>query len=195
MNKKDKYLEIDYLRTIATISVVAWHCFFCPMFGWGIVEEQSGMKPFRLINSFFIPNADMPLFTFLSGYLFFMLREEKGKYKEFKPFLFNKIKRLLLPFLFFSLLIVSTSYNHRYSDICWGEGSHLWYCPMLFWCFLIAWVVLKLNNWFVMGLCVGGSVLLVLIFPSVWFLPFRLPLGIDNACYYFSYFLLGGGHI
>lgn len=189
---QNSYLEIDYLRAIAVILLVVWHCFFCTMFVWGVVSPQPDMMPFRILSAFFVVDAVMPLFTFISGYLFTALYTEKGKYRVFSAFVKNKVNRLLIPYIIFSLLIISTSYKLNYDNLLWGEGCHMWYCAMLFWCFMIGWGVKSLNNRVIGCLIMLISTSLVFAYPNFWFLPVQLPLGIDNGLYYYSYFALGG---
>lgn len=191
-NGSHNYLEIQWLRAIAVVLLVTWHCLFCVQFVWGVVTPGRDVLPFMLLSHFFIPDAMMPLFTFISGYLFCALYFERGKYREFGPFLWSKVKRLIIPFLVFSPLIILTSYNMNFSDFIWGEGCHMWYCPMLFWCFILAWVLLKINSKAIFIIVSLLSTFLVFAYPNFWFLPFRLPLGIDNGFYYFSYFAFGG---
>ncbi len=191
--RNKEYLEVQWLRAIAVVLLVTWHCFFCPMFVWGVVEPGPEVVPFRYLARFLINDAVMPLFTFVSGYLFYALYSEKEKYHDFKPFLWSKTKRLIIPFLVFSPLIILTSYNLYFEEIIWGEGTHMWYCPMLFWCFIIAWALLRIDNKVLILVFFSASTLLVLAYPNFWNLPFRLPLGIDNGIYYFSYFFVGSG--
>ena len=184
------------MRTIAVILLVTWHCTFCTMFVWGVVEPGQDVLPYRFVSRFLINDAVMPLFTFISGYLFYALYFEQAKYREFRSFLLAKTKRLLIPFLIFSPIIILTTFNTRmnFDDIAWGEGCHMWYCPMLFWCFILAWGLLKINSKAIFIIVSLLSTFLCFAYPNFWFLPFRLPLGIDNGFYYFSYFALGGAN-
>lgn len=145
-----------------------------------------------IIASLLLPDCDMPLFTFISGYLFEYLYEEKHRYRNFGLFLQNKLNRLLIPFFILSVLVIATSYQEAFSNILWGEGCHLWYCAMLFWCFMMAWIIKKLDARWILFLLLLVSLTLVFLYPNFWYIPFRLPLGIDNSLYYFSYFLMGG---
>lgn len=180
------------MRAIAVVLLTIWHCFFCTMFVWGIVPFHKDIIPYKFISSFFIVDAVMPLFTFLSGYLFTALWKDHGKYRDFVPFLKNKLNRLLVPFLIFSILIISTSYNLEITDIVWGEGSHMWYCVMLFWCFLIDWTIKKFGKRKIGWALFVFSSTLVLAYKNFWYLPFKLPLGFDNSLYYYSFFFIGG---
>ena len=192
-SNSNNFLEVEYIRAIAIVLLLLWHCFFCPMFVWPICEWHTDMLYFSIVSNFIIPDATMPLFTFISGYLFVGLYLNRNKYHEFKGFLKNKIKRLLIPFFILSIFVILTSYNLHIDRIWKGEGSHLWYCAMLFWCFIIGWCVLQLKSSLVSVITFSLSTLLVFLYPNFWFLPFELPLGIDNSMYYYSYFAYGGG--
>lgn len=195
---KDKVQEIDFLRIFATFSIVLWHCFYCPIGNWGLLSEDSITHFIMKTYTYLIPDANMPLFTFISGYLFYFLYKEKGKYREFLPFLKGKAKRLLVPFLFFGLLLPFTSYNYPEfwnfvrEKMFWGEGAHLWYCTMLFWCFVYAYLLLLLDNKLITVLFCLFSLSLCCVYDVFWSMPFKLPLGVGNACYYFIYFFVGG---
>lgn len=195
---KDNVHEVDFLRIFATASLLVWHCFYCPIGRWALLEEDSLIHFLMKTSSYLIPDANMPLFTFISGFLFYFLFKEKGKYRDFLPFVTGKVKRLLVPFLFFGLLLPLSSIG--YPDVLVfvrdkmlvGEGGHLWYCPMLFWCFIFAFVLLKINNKWLVAVFCALSLFLCCSYEFVWSLPFKLPLGIGNACYYFVYFFAGG---
>lgn len=48
----------------------------------------------------------MYAFTLVAGYLYFYLRYEKGKYQQLKGFFVNKIKRLIVPYVFVCIIWV-----------------------------------------------------------------------------------------
>ena len=189
---KEDYLEVQWLRLLAVLLLVTWHCFFCVIFVWGVVEPNAELYPLRRLSQFLMPDAVMPLFTFVSGYLFYALYYDRNKYRVFVSFCKSKIKRLLIPFVVFSVLIVLSTPNLHFEPIIWGHGSHMWYCAMLFWCFIIAWTLLRINSRFLTILTIAFSIVLVLAYPNFHYMPIDLPLGIDNGLYYFSYFALGG---
>lgn len=199
MEQKPNITVVDYVRFIATISIVMWHCSICPIAHWGIVDhdmfqESAIFMPMKIFQTLFFPEAVMPLFTFISGFLFSFLIA-KGKYGEFKLFLWNKTQRLIIPFFILGTLVTITSYDRYISDIPWGEGSHLWFCAMLFWCFMIMWPVVKLTPerynketlYLVLSLCI----ILQLYYGSNWTMEFRLPLGLHNSLYFLGYFVAG----
>ena len=120
----NRLADVTLLRSIAVISLVMWHC-YCPYISWNMAVEVGIYS--RLLTNI-IPDANMPLFTFLAGYLFCYLFEEKGKYKEFKSFLISKINRLLIPFLVLGTLMNLTMYGKDRVDILYGQPNHMWYC-------------------------------------------------------------------
>ena len=189
---KEDYLEVQWLRLLAVLLLVTWHCFFCVIFIWGVVEPNPKILFLRYLSRFMMPDAVMPLFTFVSGYLFYALYFDREKYRVFKNFIKSKIKRLLIPFAIFSVLIVLSTPNLHFEPIIWGHGTHMWYCAMLFWCFIIAWLLLKVNSRFLISFVIALSTILVFAYPNFFYMPIDLPIGIDNGFYYFSYFALGG---
>lgn len=107
----------------------------------------------------------MPLFFSLSGFCFFYTVKRKKLYEIIK----DKFKRLLIPFLIFSviwLLPIRYAINYpRYSGssllevlfykILLGyDNGHLWFLPTLFLCFLLAYICLEIVKKFAGG---GGE--------------------------------------
>lgn len=68
------------------------------------------------LNSFHIYG-----FTFVSGYIFFALRYEFGKYQKFSEFIISKAKRLLIPYVFTAIIwvipISTYFFNYGITDI------------------------------------------------------------------------------
>ena len=189
-----RLLEINYLRAYAIISIVVWHCFVCPLDVWGIIPPTAETWIMSFVARYFIPHANMPLFTFISGYLFAFLYNSSSKYCKFRPFLKTKFERLVIPFLIIGTLVNITMPQRELYMILNGEGSHLWFCMMLFWCFMIRWTILKINNDIVSFL-----MLLISISANIyskgsnWNLPhFPFSLfGIRHAVFFYFYFVLG----
>lgn len=138
--KKGKLQNVIILRSFAIIAVVLYHC-FCPwLFSWNWLDS-----PLRPTYSLFLEGiivGRMPLFVCVSGFLFSYLFRERGKYQDFLGFFKNKIKRLLLPCVLFSVIISCTLQNHIIYDLFYKD-YHLWFLKMLFICFMLTWVVGK----------------------------------------------------
>lgn len=184
--------EADYLRAFAIITIVIWHCFVCPLTCWQLIDISTVTSVIGSVASILIPDANMPLFTFISGYLFFCMWENKPTvYQRFKPFISKKVSRLVLPFLVLGTLVNISAPERYLSQIVYGEGSHLWFCMMLFWCFVIGWIEKHYSKkWLT-------SIILIICFScfvyargSNWNMP-KFPLGIHNALIYYLYFYFG----
>ena len=109
-----------------------------PLYGVDSLKWLSGW-----LNSFHIY-----AFTLVSGYLYFCLRYEKGKYQQLKGFLVNKIKRLIVPYFFVCIIwvvpITCLFFNYTAGDIFKNyllatAPSQLWFLWMLFDVFLIVY--------------------------------------------------------
>ena len=86
-------------------------------------------------------------FALVSGYLFYYLKIEQGKYKEFQPFLIGKIKRLIIPYIFVCVfwVVPVAEYFFHYSIpevieryVLGTNPNQLWFLLMLFWVYIIA---------------------------------------------------------
>lgn len=135
-----KLQNVVILRSFAIIAVVLYHCFSPWLYSWNWF--QSSLRPFY---SFFLESimvGRMPLFVCVSGYLFTFLFLEKGKYQEFKGFVVNKTKRLLLPCILFSIIVSITLQSSILYDVFYTD-YHLWFLKMLFVCFMLTWIMGK----------------------------------------------------
>lgn len=178
--------DVALLRCFATISLVAWHS-YCSYICWGLAS--SPLNEFYTNLFYFItPDANMPLFTFISGYLFSYLLL-KGKYLHFRQFANNKVNRLLYPYLILGFAINMTQIGRQNPiELLLGAPNHLWYCLMLFYCFMACWLIEKWKprlNILAMFL----SFLLVILAGGRNLVP--TPLGIWMPCYYYGYFYFG----
>lgn len=104
----------------------------------------------------------------VSGYLFYHLRYEKGRYQKFLPFLIGKWKRLLVPYLFVTIVwvapITTVMMNLSIQDVVekyvLGLGAgQLWFLLMLFHVFILFYV---LGDFFEKHLIYGVGVVVLL---------------------------------
>lgn len=123
-------------------------------------------------------------FVAISGFLFCYAQQKHGT-NPLKSIVTAKIKRLYIPCLiwgivYYLLFIPSYHYTGIYK-ILNGIG-HLWFLPMLFWCFILEKaIVLKYLH---------GNALIVLSLIAV--LPYpTLPFWLNTSLYYLFYFHLG----
>lgn len=187
MNKDNNY-SVATLRCIAIISLVVWHS-YCSYVRWGIAETPLNGFYTNLFKCI-IPDANMPLFTFIAGYLWGYLYHEEGKYRDFKSFLIKKVNRLLIPFLILGTVINLLEYGKDIKDILYGAPNHLWYCLMLFYVFIACWLIERY---------LGEKINLLFTFVSfaivtyygVGALSHRIVGGLFLPIYYYGYFYLG----
>lgn len=192
MSKGNRVECLDVLRVYALVTLVLFHV-WCVYIGWGafmpeLLEQTKGSPVvllYKLIANALIPAANMPLFTAISGFVFAYLYNELGKYRAFLPFVKNKARRLLLPYVVFGVLNVLTVYDSPgLSSLYTGAPHHLWYCLFLFWSFMIIALYVR-GNRVVKGLIAVATIGVQLTHPFVpyWALNFVVEL--------FGYFLFG----
>lgn len=160
---------------------------FAPYSGsWEAIPNGSGLDIYAHISSIthFI---SMPALIFISGYLFgHSWCKIKGQ--SFKDFIIKKCKRLIIPSIIFSFFyfLLFNDISQPISNICYyiinGSG-HLWFLPMLFWCFVITYTIHKLEVSY-------KIVIPILIIISILPLP-TLPLRISSTCTYLIFFYIG----
>ena len=92
--KRNKRIEwVDMLKGVAIICVIIGH------------RTWSGYGIFPCALKTWIYSFHMPLFFFLSGFVFSI-----DKYENFKQFLISKIKTMIIPMVFFSVVVSTFHY-------------------------------------------------------------------------------------
>lgn len=170
------------MRTVCVVLIVIWHSFIIHVGGWPLPEGQRMIPLYRMLASYDFAFA-LEAFVFISGYLFYrsMQRHKKA------DLLYKKLQRLILPSVIFSIL-----YFALYFDYCdmWDAVyrvmngcGHLWFLPMLFWCFVLACIAdrLKIPRHMVLLL----ALLLNLFVVGEW------PLQLSRTLRFFLYFYAG----
>lgn len=176
--------EIVIIRPILILSIVVGHAFAIYSGAWEAPEDVVHVNLYEKLNPLFI-NFQLAAFVFVSGYLFGL---KKNKVNE-TGFVMQKFKRLMIPALLFGLIyyfcfIFDKNEFSLFSCIVklLGGIGHLWFLPMLFWCFVVTWLLrnCRINQW-VLGI--------LLIMMSL--LPMPIPVGIGNMLHYLIYFYAG----
>ena len=159
-------------------SIIFWHG------GWFIIEpEYPSPVLYNLadvLNSFHVY-----AFTLISGYIFSYGYNERGKYSSLKSFIFTKVRRLIVPYIFALTVwvIPITQFFFKYSFIevinryilC-KSPNHLWFLLMLFEVSILVRLFVKkihTNNLF------------AIIFPAAIYC-----LGIIGSQYFDNYFIV-----
>lgn len=131
-------------------------------------------------------------FVFISGLLLGFQVLNKGREAlSFRHLVAGKAKRLLLPSIIFSTLyfVIFRYYTQPGTalDVANGiaEGlGHIWFLPMLFWCFLAMWVLGLIR-------CDKRPLIYLTFIVSVFSTVFSLPVRLNNSLYYFFFFFSG----
>ena len=191
MRHMSKYIlkDVVIIRLILIILLVLYHSFAIYNGAWQMPEGIHDIKSYWWIASFSY-SFMLEAFVFVSGYVFgFQILEKFQGQLTFELCVVKKAKRLLLPSVIFSILYFlcfnignEISCERQVYNILNGEG-HLWFLPMLFWCFVALFIVEKfhiLSKW---------TFILAIIASIFSLLP--LPLRISSAAYYFIFFYAG----
>lgn len=185
-NSGRRLLEVDVLRPMAIFLVLVLHSF---TIYWGKWDAPAGYVD--IVSYKWIAAASfsftMELFVMLSGYVFGYQLSVQNRNYTVTSLMKNKFRRLLVPALTFGVVYALLFYQHKplhdavYSILS-GAG-HLWFLPMLFWCFIFAFLMfgsrMKEQN--------KMYVLVALTALSIIHFPLRL----DKAFYYLFFFYLG----
>ena len=188
MNQRLDNLSI--IRGISILVVVAFHAYGMMYVHFDEATNQMYSDLYEQFNQSVLICIAMPMFVFVSGYLFQYLLG-MGKYPTWRELIAKKAQRILLPFLVFSWIFMATTGDWRpFAPIIQGTYWHLWFLPMLFWCFFIYYVFHKLGlmnkHWFTI------SILLIslLLVSAPKFVPMYI--GLHNIHKWFFWFYLGG---
>lgn len=136
------------IRIIATALVVLFHSYEIYFYDIGFEWEKVGVEmPYNpFYKKVFICEelVQMPLFVFLSGWLF-GYSQFKHKYKTIKSVIVKKANRLLIPYVFWGgIYLIVSPLSSGVLTIEWLTAiGHLWFLPMLFWCFVLQFALSK----------------------------------------------------
>jgi len=167
---KKKILEYDMLKFFAIILVVLSHSTYYKItsnfgeFDFGGIDYQYLIRDNRVMIIYKVLDKlkqilyyfHMPMFMALSG-TFYYLQVKNNKWISFNMLYRNKIKRLLIPFIIFSVLYtLPLKYFSNYfqnitliraisGQVFLLGNSHLWYLYALFIIFLLAYYILRIE--------------------------------------------------
>lgn len=182
--------NIALMRSILIMSIIIGHAFaiYTNSNAWPLPVGCTQMNMLRWVNPVCISIA-LQAFVFVSGYLFAYKTEDNNPY-DVTRFIIGKFKRIYLPSIIFSLIYISffgcNSDNllECIYEVINGAG-HLWFLPMLFWCYTFGVVLYK----HVEKPSIGLMVLFLCLSLASIFIPNVLR--IADAIHYFLYYVLG----
>lgn len=168
-----KLETIDNVKVLMMLAVVLYHS--CMFFTGNWFDAAEPMFEARYLSIFaqWLNTFHVQTFAMASGFLFYCLRTEKGKYVDFKRDVNKRAGRLLLPYFCAMLTWVVPFYvyysgfnlsNIVYKYILGCAPSQLWFLPMLFLLFVaFYWLLdekyISTKGMFVVGLVsIGGGI-------------------------------------
>lgn len=131
---QNRYTYISYLRVIAMFMVVMNHAldYYTPIWNY----QDSVQIPLYYALARILNYIDMPIFVLVSGFLYYY-QIEKGAYIKKLDFAKGKAKRLFIPFLVWSAIVVLFISNKSYIEFIVYGASHLWFLGMLLILFML----------------------------------------------------------
>jgi len=196
-----KNIKLINLRVLAILLVVFGHSIIIYSPFWGYYNSIHEVPILAAIKDI-INVIQMPLFFSISGYLFCNALSKKI---TFKKIIFNKCKRLIIPFLLIGLcwmipikiLINYSNYNGRsifgiLKTFIFGQDlGHLWYLPTLFIIFIIMYLFNKLLSLIKTNKKIDLLILIVLFILSLFASKYHYHIFLNNPAIYLLYFYVG----
>lgn len=150
-----------------TIGVLRFPLMVCVALIHTILPNQKEYLLVDIFDSYFVESfvcIAVPLFFFISGYLFFK-GTERFSLEEYREKLKNRVKRLFVPYLLWGILALVIKYIfYRF-----GENVAYMFDHPLKWIYLVIWRPVNYPLWFIRDL-----IFIILISPVIYFLIKRL---------------------
>jgi len=173
--KRKNYIpEIAIIRLFLIVLVVLYHSCAIHTGNWppvgGVIPAYSWIG--HTAYSFMLE-----AFVFISGYLYGVSLRNKNSI-ELKSEVKKKAKRLLIPCWIFGIFYCilfdqSSSIYQKVFNVIVGE-AHLWFLPMLFWCFFATMIFEKFNflPTFVVPILIVIKISNFMPLPCLFYLPY-----------------------
>lgn len=185
--EKKLLIDVCYIRLILIIFLVLYHAFAIFCGGWTPIVGYPDIPSYYWVGMFSC-SFMLEAFVFISGLIYGYQIKRKPELMSFRNVIINKTKRLLLPSCIFSLIyyliffdLNESIYKIAYTILC-GTG-HMWFLPMLFWCFIITAIVEKSG--------IQQKYIIIISLLLAMMSPLPLPLRLSSAMYYFFFFYTG----
>lgn len=186
---KTRLDEVTLMRAILALLIVFMHSFTCYDGCWSEPEGYVDVPLYKWLSRTSFAFT-LEAFVFISGYLFAFQRItlKRGGGGGIS-LIINKLKRLILPSVIFSVFYYVLFYDYKgvgnliYSII--NGCGHMWYLPMLFWCFIGGWLLEQIkirDGW-------KFAFLIVLNLLAIIGLPLRLTNAFSFMVYFYAGFL------
>lgn len=188
MAGKRLLVDVVIIRPLIIGLLVIYHAFIIYMVdGW---REPIGFAPVKGygILADFLHSFRMQVIIFVAGYVYAYQVLTLGRNESLKQIVAKKFKRLILPSIFFSVIYFAMFYDWKDYNVLSATVrilsgcGHMWFLPMLFWCFWWGKLLIISNI---------NKVLIFIVLAVISLLPWPIPLGIGPALRYMVFF--GGG--
>ncbi len=182
IDSEKRLSHCNFIKTILMVIVVFYHSILYWSGTW--LDGQPVYSSYCLnIFAKWLNTIHIYGFTLVSGYIYYSLKCEKGKYNDFYSFLKNKAQRLLIPYVFTCVVWVipiTVYFNHIGMEdifkkfVLGTSPSQLWFLLMLFNVFIIAYLMTSFweshpaLSLFVILACYGVGLLGELFIPNVY---------------------------
>ena len=134
-------------------------------------------------------------FTLISGYIFYYIKYEESGYQKYIPFIINKIKRLIIPYIFIAtvwvvpinkILLPNESIIEKF--VLGVSPRQLCFLLMLFWVFAIFWLIsdLAAQNSILAGVMISILYCAGIFAPAVY----CLNRGLQYLLFFYTGFLI-----
>ena len=178
--------EIDIIRALVIVALVANHSFAPYTGAWPTLPVGSDSAGYHWFGKL-LYSGMLETFVCISGYVFALGMQNKNI--SLGSIALSKTRRLLIPCLVWGIIYLLTVFPlnaftqaSSYWRIVNGIG-HLWFLPMLFWCFILEYLVNK---------CFTHSRLLYVVLGIAAILPYpAMPFYFNNSLYFLFFFHCG----
>lgn len=186
--QKQLLSNVVIIRPILIVLLVFYHAFAIYGGAWKPIEGFQRVNLYWWMD-WLSYSFMLETFVFISGYVYGYQVRTKGEYKlKAKNLFLKKFKRLIIPSMIFSLLYISIFGDITQPILTTLYGvingtAHMWFLPMLFWCFAGTYAIEK------MQIQAKHAILLLLVLCACSYES--LPLRIGNAMYFMLFFYVG----
>lgn len=189
MQQKKLLYEVSLIRPLVIFLLVVMHAFAIYTGAWEKPDCIDDV-PIYYWLSMFIQGFRIETIALIAGYVFAFQSIDLARKHTFSGFVWKKFKRLIIPGVVFStiyyFLFIFDRTNFHYVpffiSILSGSG-HLWFLPMLFWCFIVIWCIDRYKL---------SSLLLLCLFALASIVPIPyIPFGFHRLPHFLFYCYLG----
>lgn len=176
--------EIDVIRTLVIIALVMFHAMAPYCGGWAPMSAGNAALDWVYKWLGHLSYAGMlETFVAISGYVYCLAESRRREPQTVPALVTAKLKRLIVPALIWGAAYWLIFRGGGVLSGLWSVANgigHLWFLPMLFWCFLLEKAVVlrfKVPLWVL-------AIVAVVPYPA-------LPISFNNALFYLFFFHLG----